>query len=317
MQHDAAIGVAQRLQEADLLALERDQPGQSEIDEEGGHQQEDRRQRAAHVVEHVELMIEPGMRGLILPAVGRLPAVRVEQSVEPRDHLALGCAGLQLDRHRRESTVEIVDAGERLLRHPDDGVAAVIGHQVARPDGVDELGGQRRTDDDEFALLAVQNGREPRPFREAVGPGEGFVDHDFFGPSRLRKAPGADVEPVEMRLAAVGQRNELRAGGLREPGNVQQRELGDPGVDGGDAGYLADPAGERLGGALRLREYVAEAVAFVVRDPGLLQRSMGADREHQRCHAPSDDQRDGEHLRPEPPDVPEQLDVERRHAVTT
>jgi hypothetical protein len=40
----------------------------------------------------------------------------------------------------------------------------------------------------------------------------------------------------------------------------------------GDAGYLADPAGERLGGALHLREHVAEAVAFVVRDPGLLQR---------------------------------------------
>lgn len=43
---------------------------------------------------------------------------------------------------------------------------------------------------------------------------------------------------------------------------------------------------------------------------------MRSDREHQRRNAPSDDQRDGEHLGPEPPDVPKQLDVERSHIVT-
>ena len=71
------------------------------------------------------------MRGLILPAVGRLPAIAIEQRVEPRDHLALRRAALQLDRDRRECAVEIVGAGKRLLRHPDDPIAAVVRHQVA------------------------------------------------------------------------------------------------------------------------------------------------------------------------------------------
>ncbi|MHC2949707.1 hypothetical protein [Bradyrhizobium diazoefficiens] len=44
---------------------------------------------------------------------------------------------------------------------------------------------------------------------------------------------------------------------------------------------------------------------------------MRADGEHQRGDAASDDQRDGEDLRPHSPDVPEQLDVERPHAVTS
>ncbi|MGT2503237.1 hypothetical protein ACVOMS_25515 [Bradyrhizobium guangxiense] len=85
------------------------------------------------------LMIEPGVRGLVFPAMSRLAAIRIEQSVEPRDHLALVRAGLQLDRHGREGAVEIVDAGERLFRHPDDRVAPIVRHEVAGSDGVDEL----------------------------------------------------------------------------------------------------------------------------------------------------------------------------------
>ncbi|MHC2949709.1 hypothetical protein [Bradyrhizobium diazoefficiens] len=203
MQNDAAVRVAQCLQEADLLALQSDQPAEGEIDQERGYQKEDRRQRAAHVVEHVEFMIEPGVRGLVLPPVGRLAAVGIEQGIQLQDDLALGGAGLQLDRNCRKGAVEIVDACERLLRHPDDGEAAVVRHQVARADRVDELGGQGRADDDELTLLAVQNGRESRPFGEPMRSRERLVNDDLLCPPRLRKPSGTDVQPIEVRLGVV------------------------------------------------------------------------------------------------------------------
>ena len=83
VQHDAAVAIAQGFQKPDLLALQRHQPAEREIDEKCRHQKENRRQRAAHIVEHVELVVEPGMRGLILAAVGRLPAIALEQRIEP------------------------------------------------------------------------------------------------------------------------------------------------------------------------------------------------------------------------------------------
>ena len=76
------VPVTQRLEQPDLLALERDKPAEREIDQECRNQQEDRRQRAAHVVEHIELVVEPGVRGLVLAPVGRPPAVAVEQGIE-------------------------------------------------------------------------------------------------------------------------------------------------------------------------------------------------------------------------------------------
>lgn len=39
-----------------------------------------------------------------------------------------------------------------------------------------------------------------------------------------------------MRLAVVGQRNEMPAGWFGEASDVEQRQLGDARVDGGDAG---------------------------------------------------------------------------------
>jgi len=66
-----------------------------------------------------------------------------------------------------------------------------------------------------------------------------------------------------------------------------------------------------------LREHVGESVAFVVCDPRFLQRPMRAHREHQGRDTAANDQSDGKDLRPQPPDVAKQLDVERCHVVTT
>ena len=90
MDGDGRISIADRLQQADLLAFERDQPAEREIDQEGGEEKEDRRQRAAHIAEHVERVIEKGVRGLVLRAIGRRAAITIQQGIELLDDLALG-----------------------------------------------------------------------------------------------------------------------------------------------------------------------------------------------------------------------------------
>src|SRR6516164_3976990 len=55
------ISVAQRFEQPDLLALQRDHPIKPLVDEECGDEQEYRRHCAAHISEHVEAMLAPSM----------------------------------------------------------------------------------------------------------------------------------------------------------------------------------------------------------------------------------------------------------------
>src|SRR5215467_10943096 len=112
---DAKAAVSKRLQQADLLAFKRDNTAKCQIDEKGGNQEKNRRQRTAHVPQHVEPMVDIGMRILVSAAIGGLPAVGIEQRVELLDDLGLRCVTQQLDLDVGESAVEIVRTGKRLL----------------------------------------------------------------------------------------------------------------------------------------------------------------------------------------------------------
>ena len=78
MRGNADIRVAERLQEPDLLAVQRDDSIEPLIDEEDCDEQEYCGQSPAHVPEHVEAMFAPRVRRKILPAIGGLTAIRVE-----------------------------------------------------------------------------------------------------------------------------------------------------------------------------------------------------------------------------------------------
>src|SRR5260370_29918876 len=97
MPRDGGAAVSKRLQQADLFALERDNPAKCQIDQECSHQEINRRQRATHVPQHIETMLDIGVRVLVSAAVCGLPAIGVEQRVELLDDLGLRCVPQQLD----------------------------------------------------------------------------------------------------------------------------------------------------------------------------------------------------------------------------
>ena len=110
-------------------------------------------------------------------------------------------SGSNFEIDRRERAFEIVGAGERLFGHPDDAIAAVIRHDVARADRVDELRRQRDADDDELALATIQDRREPRARHKSMRIGEALADHNLVRAQRLWRPTDAHVELIERGFA--------------------------------------------------------------------------------------------------------------------
>lgn len=198
--------------------------------------------------------------------------------------------GQELQRDRREGTVEIVSGGKGPFGHPYNGETAVVGHAIARAQGVDKLGRISRAHDLQLVLASIENGRKARSRREPVGFGEAVRHHHFLFARGLRQASTAEVELVQARLATLGQRDELTGGWRGELGNIEQRQLDNAAFGGGNARNLRDLGQQRLGGAPCQGEDVGELQSFIVGDAGFLERIQRTDRHHQRCDAARDDE---------------------------
>ena len=154
------------------------------------------------------------------------------------------------------------------------------------------------------------------PTCEAVGPGEPLADDHLAGGVRLDPAPAAQVQVVEDRHAPVRDRDQAPRGRLGEAGDVEHDLGDDAGLHGRDAGELADPRRDRLGGARRVREDVGEAVAAVVARLGVDERGVRRAHRDEGGDAAHDDGRDGEDLPAQVPEVPHELAVDRLASVT-
>ncbi len=95
------------------------------------------------------------MRCLVPAAIRGLATIALEQRIELLHHLAFRRVAQQLQSHRGEGAIESVGASQRLFRHPDDTEAAVIGHDVARSDRIDELGRKPDADNNQLSLAPV------------------------------------------------------------------------------------------------------------------------------------------------------------------
>ena len=310
---DGGRTIADRLQQADLLALQRDQAHQRHVDEERRHQEEDRRDHPAQGVELLELGVQEGMGELVLAAVGAGAAIAGEQTVQLLDHAGLGGARQQLQAHRIEGAVEIEQRRRSLLRHPHDRKAAVVGHQVAWPQRVDELRRQGDAHHLQLALLAVEDGLDGGAEAEAMRPGERIVDGDLVGPLRFRQAAFAQMQAVETLRHEVGKRDDLSGRGLLHALHVEQGEPCDAGLRRRHPRDRQDLLGQRLRRAPHLGEHVGEPVALVVGAARLVERAIGAARQHEGGGPRRHDEGNGQRLRPHAPQVPYQLAVEHAH----
>ena len=229
--------------------------------------EEDRRQHRHHVGELVDLAHQEPVRDLILARVGADAAVGREQRIELGDHRLGRGAAQEREREVVEGAVEIVGGGQRLASHAEHAEALLVGHQRAGRHRVDVLGRERQADHRERALLAVDQRVELRAGAEAVRVGEGLREHHLVGPVRRDQPPAPQEEPVQQRLAVLGDRDDAADHRLLEAGDVEQREARDARLDRAHARDLGDAAHEAFGRALQRREDVGEGSSARRRRP--------------------------------------------------
>ena len=126
MPADLEVGIAEGFQSCDLLALEREDTAQGDVEQEGRDGQENRRRDCAHGAQALDLVRDIARRQLLAPRVGTASAVGFEQAVDLADNLlSIGARG--------EQEVEIVEGalhvGSRLElppRHPEHAEAFIV-----------------------------------------------------------------------------------------------------------------------------------------------------------------------------------------------
>ncbi|HVY41356.1 MAG TPA: hypothetical protein VHM31_25655 [Polyangia bacterium] len=306
------VRVTQRLQRRDLSALEGHQAGQHDVDQEGGHAQEDDRHHAGQRPQLAQLAGQDSIRRLMLAAHGADAAVRGQQPIEGRQRLRRGGTRLQPHADVVERPLQLERGGDDRSVHPEHRVALGIVRQGAWPDGVNELRRLRGPDDANAPLGAVDDDRQPVAVRQVVRPGERRQHDRLVVVSRRRHAAALQEDGVGRRVALRRQRDDLPVSG---PIQVVQRKghvLDDAGLHQRDPGQPFDARGQRLGRALDAREHVGEARAVVVGVARVLERSERPAQRDEAGDATREHQRDGRDLPFEGARLPEQLAIEGR-----
>ena len=310
---DGELAVAQRLEQADLLAFERDHARQRHVDEKGRHEQEDRRHDTAQRIELAQLRVKEGVAQLVFACDGPRAAVAREPVIDGLDRLGLRRAWHQLDRHVVEGAIKIEQRSERLLGHPDDGEAPVVGHQIAGAKRVDEFRRQRETHDLERPLAAVDECLEGAAEPHLVRKREGFVDGHLVRMLPRRQAPLAQVHAVEAGRLEVRDREHAARGGLGQAFDVEECQLRDARFGRSDARDLLQPLADQGRRTPDLGEDVGEIVELVVGPARLVQRAIGAARHHEGRDAGGHHQCDGERLRPHAQEITDEFAIEHPH----
>ena len=118
--------------------------------------------------------------------------------------------GRQREHDVVEAALHVEGRGQRLLVHPEDAEALVVGHQLARPDAVDVLGRQRDADDGQAAEASVDDRRHLIAQLELVGDDEAFAGQHLVGAAALDPAAAPQEQVVDARPPV--RRESTRAG---------------------------------------------------------------------------------------------------------
>jgi hypothetical protein len=289
----------------------------TEVEQEGGDHQEDHRQDRAHGLHLAHLVgHEPG-RHLEPAGDGAQTAVALEQPVDVGDDRLGRSARSQRERDVVETALHVEGRGEGAASHPEDAESAIVGQQVTRRDGVDVLRRQGDADDHELPLSAVDDRPDRVAGLESMGRGEGLDHQDLVWARGLDIAPPEQVDVVEDRAPALGNRQQQPARRLDHARHVQRHLDHHPRLDLGHPRNRLEPRHRRQRRALERSEDVGQAIAVVVGPVGVIQRLEGRGVHGEHRYPGGDHQADGQRLALEPREVAQELAVEGQHGLTT
>ncbi len=311
------VAIAECLEHGQLLALGLDDAPHHHVEQEGRDREEDGRQHAGHQALLGQLLLEEAMGLLVVAGLGAGAAVAGQGQVQGVDHVFLAGPGLEGQGQAVEGPLHVVGIGQGALVHPHHGIAAVVRHQVGGRGLVEVFRAQGNAGKPKSRLAAIDDCLEGIARRQVVCLGEGVADHHLVVATGRRQGAGEELQAVQGRLAAVGNRHQQAADGVGEAGHGQAHRGPDPGLDLVDPRDLLQPWHQPRGGALDVGEDLGEVVTGVEAVPGSRQRLQGGDGEDQRHHAAGDHHGDGQGLALEAPEVSMELTVQGQHGITS
>ena len=258
------------------------------------------------------------MRDLLGAGNGPEAPVGLEEAVEFGDGGLGGDALGERQGDVVEPALHVEGGGEVPARHPEHPEPLGVRDEVAAGDGIDVFGGEDGPDDLEPLAAAVDHRENLVAEVEPVSLGEPLVHERLLAPAGVGEAATSQRHVVEDRPAAVRQRDEAAVDGFGAPRHVEGDPGDDPRVHPVHPGQLVETPGDPARDALGVREHVAELVPGVVAVAGGLQRVEADERRDEQRDPRRDHHRDGEPHRAHPPQVAQQLPVERpNHGVIT
>jgi hypothetical protein len=302
-----------------LFALGRHQARRHDVQQEGGHRQEDRRQDAAQQVLFADLVVQHRVRHLLDTAVRRNAAEGGELARGLLDHGGARGAGGELERDLVPCAFHVHRGRQLLLVDPEHAEGAQVGHAPQASEDV--LGGHGRARDAQGPQLAVDQRGDGGARLQAMRAGESFrherLELAAGAAAALRQAAGAQAHAIELlRVAQVepDQAPDHRVGGPRQAHartGLHRRLHGQHAVDGREARAQA------VGRALDAGEDVGEAAALVEEVARAGQRIDGRQARDEAADTAGHHQRDRDGLAPQQLQVAQRLAVDGFHGVTT
>ena len=255
--------VAKGFEDGDLVALHADQPLENHIEQKRGHTQKDGGEQARHGAQLLQLVVQGAVRRLVDAANGTEPAIARQGGIQRVDHATLVGVCRQLERDLVEGAIHIHGGLQRLMRHPHDDEALVIGQARTGVDLIQKFWRGGNAHDGEPLRPPIDGEIQLVAGGEAVCVGKGVTDQNFARRIGQQHAAGAQVQSVLLRLPAIGQRQHR---GHHRFVKARHFDLG----AGSDArfhfahtGNFAQAIGYAVGRTLEARPHVGEAVLLI------------------------------------------------------
>ncbi len=260
MAADGQGGIAEGLEDRDLLALQGDEPADHDVEQEGRHAEENRREDRRRRLQLLEFLGQETVGELVLARIGARAAIGGEDAVDAVDYLLRVRAVLQGQGDVVERARHVVGGAERVAPHPEHAVALEVREHRAGRDLVHVFRRHGHAHHGERLALAVDDRGDLVARFEPVRFGESVGEHHLVAAVGFDMAATFHMDAVEPGRAAVRHRKQQAGDRV---GKALYLEL-DAGAHAGfqavDARHFAQALGHRFRCALENGEHFGEAV---------------------------------------------------------
>ena len=316
MQRHFPIGIAECLDQPDLLALCLHHAADHDVQKKGRNRHEDRRNRRAGGAQASDFLGQEPIGELIRQRVGPQPAKSIQNRIHRRQNRLGPRTPFQRQQHLVERALEVECRFQRVLIHPQNRKARIVRHHLARRDREQEFRGLRDSDNAKLPTRAVHGRRQAVAQCQTMGLHKALQQKHFLCAPRLRHPPVGQIHTVQPRLAPWGQRYHLRPHRNGLSGDLDKRLPLNAPLHRVHTGNLGDPIQHLLRCPHHRCEDIRQPVALVIGTPGFLERRNHAAHHHQQQHTHRNHQRNRPRLALDPPEVSQQLVVQGAHVST-